>query len=90
MRGVAGGRPLQTVMRVTARRRERSVTIRAAVFDELGQVILREMERGGLPGLTVAPVKDDDIVWSKGYGLADHDVPAILPSRDAETKDSVS
>jgi CubicO group peptidase (beta-lactamase class C family) len=41
------------------------------VFDELEQVILREMERGSLPGLAVALVKGDDIVWSKGYGLAD-------------------
>ena len=48
-----------------------TLTIRDAVFDELEQVILREMERGSLPGLAVALVKGDDIVWSKGYGLAD-------------------
>lgn len=58
-------------MRVTARRRERSVTIRDAVFDELEQVILREMERSRLPGLAITLVKGHDIVWSRGYGLAD-------------------
>jgi len=41
------------------------------MFDDVEQVILREMERGRLPGVAVALVKDDDIVWSKGYGLAD-------------------
>lgn len=89
MCGVADGHPLKTVTPVTARRR-RTLTIRDAVFDELEQVIPREMERGGLAGLALAPVKDDDIVWLKRYGLADHNVPAILPSHDAKTKDSVS
>ena len=41
------------------------------MFDEVEQVILREMKRSRLPGLAVALVKDEEIVWSKGYGLAD-------------------
>src|SRR3990172_4253423 len=44
---VADGRPLRTVMRVTARRRERSVTIRDAVFDDVRPDPMRRDEKGG-------------------------------------------
>ncbi len=56
---VADGRPLKTVTPVTARSRG-TLTIGGAMFDEVEQVILREMERSGLPGPAIALVKGHD------------------------------
>jgi CubicO group peptidase (beta-lactamase class C family) len=51
------------------------------VFDELEELVHREMERGKVPGLAIALVKGSEIVWSKGYGYADLESTApITPS----------
>ena len=41
------------------------------MYDDLDVLIRREMERGRLPGLAIALVDGDEIVWSRGYGCAD-------------------
>ncbi len=41
------------------------------MIDELKGVIQREMERGKVPGLVIALVKGQEVVWANGYGHAD-------------------
>ncbi len=41
------------------------------MFDKLEQLIHSELERSGVPGLAIALVKDEDVVWSHGFGYAD-------------------
>ena len=41
------------------------------MLDRLEDVIPREMQRGKVPGLAIALVKGDEIVWSRGFGVAD-------------------
>ncbi|MDP2674575.1 MAG: serine hydrolase domain-containing protein [Dehalococcoidia bacterium] len=41
------------------------------MFKELEEVIRSEMERTQVPGLAIALVKGQEIVWSQGYGYAD-------------------
>lgn len=51
------------------------------MYDELDVLVRREMERGRLPGLAIALVRDDEIVWSRGYGYADlHTKEPVTPS----------
>ena len=38
------------------------------MFSELDEVIRREIERSRLPGLAIALVKGDDIVWGAAPG----------------------
>lgn len=49
------------------------------MFKELEEAIQREMERKRVPGLAIALVRGQEIVWSQGYGYA-----------DIETKSSVT
>ncbi len=67
-------------MRVTARRRERSVTIRDALFAD----VRPDPMRG-----TMTISRNQHLAGSIRQ-REDHDVPATSPSRDAKTKDSVS
>lgn len=41
------------------------------MFEELDELVHAEMARAKLPGLAIALVKDNEIVWSRGYGYAD-------------------
>jgi len=40
-------------------------------FDQLDELIRRQIEADRLPGLAIALVRGDEIVWSRGYGVAD-------------------
>jgi CubicO group peptidase (beta-lactamase class C family) len=40
-------------------------------FDRLDELIRRQIETDRLPGLAIALVRGDEIVWSRGYGVAD-------------------
>jgi CubicO group peptidase (beta-lactamase class C family) len=47
-------------------------------FAEIEQIVLEAKEEFGTPGISVALVLNDELVWAKGYGLADveNQVPA--------------
>jgi len=40
-------------------------------FEALDELIRRQMEADGLPGLAIALVRGGETVWSRGYGVAD-------------------
>jgi serine beta-lactamase-like protein LACTB len=42
-----------------------------AVTQRIDAVVQTEMQRQGIPGMSVAVVKDGRYVWTQGYGLAD-------------------
>jgi CubicO group peptidase (beta-lactamase class C family) len=44
-----------------------------SVKAELEKLIEEEMARGGITGLSIALVDDQDIVWAQGFGFADKD-----------------
>jgi len=47
-----------------------SITLSAINFDELDQFIDHRKEQYKVPGLAIAIVENDEIVFSKGYGIA--------------------
>jgi len=40
-------------------------------FEALDELIRRQIEIDRLPGLAIALVRGDEIVWSRGFGVAD-------------------
>lgn len=44
--------------------------VRRSSLDQLDEIIQQEMERARIPGLAIALVRDDEVVWSRGYGYA--------------------
>jgi CubicO group peptidase (beta-lactamase class C family)/D-alanyl-D-alanine dipeptidase len=50
----------------------------ADVSRTLSTMILHEMEKKGIPALSIALVEDDEVVWAEGFGMQDPDagVPA--------------
>ena len=53
------------------------------VKDSLDVYINRELKRWNLPGLAIAVVKDDKVVFIKGYGYADLNKKTPDPFRDS-------
>lgn len=41
------------------------------MFEEVEKFLVEEMNKKGVPGFSVAIVKDKDIVWAKGFGYTD-------------------
>ncbi len=41
------------------------------MYEELDELIRRQIEVDRLPGLAIALVRGDETVWSRGYGVAD-------------------
>lgn len=61
------------------------------MYEELDAVIRREIECGGLTGLAVGLVRGDELVWTRGYGVADRETnepvtPSTLFSIQSVTK----
>ena len=55
----------------------------SGLFEEVERFLVEEMNKKGVPGFSVAIVKDRDVVWTKGFGYADREkkVPAApLPA----------
>ena len=48
-------------------------TIYSSAIEQLEQFINEELERGLIPGLSIALVDDQEIVWAQGFGLADRE-----------------
>jgi len=48
------------------------------MFEQIEKYILMEMERLKIPGLSICIAKDQDIIWSKGFGYAnmEKEIPA--------------
>ncbi len=51
----------------------------AVNFDEIDAFIQAEMERAGIPGLALAVVQGDEVIYMKGYGRADETGTAVTP-----------
>ncbi len=54
-----------------------------AVAGRIDGLVERAMERGGIPGLSIAVARGDEVVLERGYGLADleNEVPATAQTR---------
>lgn len=48
-------------------------SIYAGAIEQLEQFIEEELERGLIPGVSIALVDDQEIVWTRGFGLADRE-----------------
>ncbi len=51
----------------------------AVNFDEIDAFVQAEMERAGIPGLALAVVQGDEVIYLKGYGHADANGTAVTP-----------
>ena len=51
----------------------------AVNFDEIDAFVLSEMERAGIPGLSLAVVQGDEVIYTQGYGRADNSGRAVTP-----------
>lgn len=51
----------------------------AVNFDEIDAFVQAEMERAGIPGLALAVVQGDEVIYLKGYGRADNEGTAVTP-----------
>lgn len=51
----------------------------AVDVDEIGAFVESEMARGGIPGLALAVVRGDQVVYLQGYGRADDDGRPVTP-----------
>ena len=40
-------------------------------LEKLAETLEAEREKNHIPGLSIAIVKDDEIIWARGFGLAD-------------------
>ena len=43
----------------------------AAIVQALNPFVEREMSEKGIPGLSIAIIDDQQIVWAEGFGMAD-------------------
>lgn len=66
--------PLVGVLAADRPQRETAVS-----FDEIDAFVQLEMERAGIPGLALAVVQGDEVVYLKGYGRADAEGTAVTP-----------
>ncbi|WJH36896.1 serine hydrolase [Paenibacillus sp. CC-CFT747] len=56
----------------------------ASVFSEVDAYIAREMKRQRLPGLALAIVQGDQILYLQGYGRADSSGRSVTPETPSD------
>jgi CubicO group peptidase (beta-lactamase class C family)/D-alanyl-D-alanine dipeptidase len=62
----------------------------ATVAEELERVITYEMQDKDLPAVSIALVDDQEVVWAKGFGMADPDAKVPATARTVYRVGSVS